>query len=193
MKTELVLFGAHFNMAPRARRRFLVVFVYAGFAAMICESWMSDRWHFSSIWIFLLPFWVNRLVLGNYESGGGLVDPFVSKETHPNFAYDPHHPWARLGRWFLQPFTVKRTYTNDERELRQRDSIHLTAYRVLGGLVALAFLTEYLKATDMWELKTRSFSFDQLIYAMLIVSYVVSVTLPQAIVLWTEPDMEEPQ
>jgi hypothetical protein len=193
MKTELVLFGAHFNMAPRAHRRLLVAFVCAGFAALICGSWLRDRWHFSSIWIILLLYWVNRLVLGNYESGGGLVDPFVSKETQPNFAYDPHHPWARLGRWFLQPFTVKRTYTNDERELRQRDSIHLTAYRVLGGLVGLAFLTEYLKATGLWKLKTRSFSFDQLIYGLLIVSSIASLTLPQAILLWTEPDMEEPQ
>lgn len=190
MKAELVLLGRHINMAHRRHRRTLVALIYAEFTVLITWSWLSDRWHHSCIWILLAPLWVNRYVLGCYDSGGGLVDPFVSKKTHPRYAYDPHHPWARLGRWFSQPFTVKRSYTKDERELRRRDSVHRVAYGILSGLVGMAFLAEYMKATDVWDLTTRSFSFEQLICTLLILCYVFSLTLPQAILLWTEPDME---
>jgi uncharacterized membrane protein YeaQ/YmgE (transglycosylase-associated protein family) len=40
MKTELVLFGKHFNLAPRARRRRLVVAFYGIFAALLLASWL---------------------------------------------------------------------------------------------------------------------------------------------------------
>ena len=33
--------------------------------------------------------------------------------------------------------------------------------------------------------------FDQLIYGLLICLFILFLTLPQAILLWTEPDMEE--
>ena len=190
MKTELVLFGTHINMATRRRRRALVVLIYAGFAALICGSWLSDHWHFSCIWLLIVPLWVNRLVLGHYDSGGGLVDLFVSKETHPIYAYDPQHPWARLRRCFSEPITVKRQYTNDERELRRRDSVHRTAYEFLSSIVAIVFLAEFMKATDLWDLKARFLTFDQLIYGLLIICNIAAVTLPQTILLWTEPDME---
>jgi hypothetical protein len=32
--------------------------------------------------------------------------------------------------------------------------------------------------------------FDKLVYGLLIASFILFLTLPQAILLWTEPDME---
>jgi hypothetical protein len=44
MKAELLLFGMHFNMAPRANRRRLMALIYAAFAALMAAGWFVDRW-----------------------------------------------------------------------------------------------------------------------------------------------------
>jgi hypothetical protein len=43
MKTELVLFGNHIDLASRRRRRWLAALVYAGLAVWIDGSWLVDR------------------------------------------------------------------------------------------------------------------------------------------------------
>jgi hypothetical protein len=59
-------------------------------------------------------------------------------------------------------------------------------------VVFLAFLIAYIKhwpSLFRWT-RLQSTSADQLIYVLLIVGVVFFETLPQAILLWTEPDME---
>jgi hypothetical protein len=45
MKTEVVLLGMHINIASQARRRRLVVLIYAGFAAL-GTAWFFVSGHF---------------------------------------------------------------------------------------------------------------------------------------------------
>ncbi len=87
----------------------------------------------------------------------------------------------------------RRVLCNDERELRQRDRAHWIAYRKLSGLIGFTFIIAYLKNVEFYSFHKPSFPFDEAIYGMLIASYVLGFILPQTILLWTEPDMEEPQ
>jgi hypothetical protein len=43
MKSELVLFGRHIDMALRARRRRLVLAVFGIFAALMAAGWFLDH------------------------------------------------------------------------------------------------------------------------------------------------------
>jgi hypothetical protein len=82
--------------------------------------------------------------------------------------------------------------------MRRRDGAHEVAYRRLGMVVITAFLVAYFKNAALPLLLKDgtvlpSVFFDQLIYGLLIVAFILFLSLPQAILLWTEPDMEEPQ
>lgn len=83
MKTELVLFGKHFNMASRAQRRRLVVCFYSFFLILIALSWRASPSGYGASFveiefvIFVAP------ILGGYfarigviSEGRGLVEPF---------------------------------------------------------------------------------------------------------------------
>ncbi|MGA2887971.1 MAG: hypothetical protein ABSE51_07955 [Terracidiphilus sp.] len=84
---------------------------------------------------------------------------------------------------------------NDERELHQRDHAHYQAYRTL--IVGLAVL--WLMSIGMLlGPKPHPPAFgpipaNMILYGFVMTLLVVSLTLPQAILLWTEPDMEEEQ
>jgi hypothetical protein len=82
-------------------------------------------------------------------------------------------------------------FRNDERETHQRDRAHFLAYAPLSlGLCLL------LPASD-WSLHTPKplawipMEQELLVPGLIQVLLVMFLTLPQAILLWTEPDMEE--
>jgi hypothetical protein len=195
MKTELVLFGRRFKMASRTRRRRLVVLVFASLAAFIGCSWFVDRWHdFSIVCIVFAPSLVNRIFFGGYDANcDGLVKPFDGNEVYSQFSRNKDTRRFRFYRWFMPWISIRRLFHNDERDLRQRDHAHWLAYKRMSGLVGIAFIVAYLKNTKFYSFDISSFPFDQVIYGLLIICYVLSSTLPQAILLWTEPDMEEAQ
>jgi hypothetical protein len=91
--------------------------------------------------------------------------------------------------------TDEREFLSDEREVRRRDSAHEVAYRGLGQVVIVTFLVAYIKnATgpllEGYGVHFPVVFFDKLVYGLLIASFILFLTLPQAILLWTEPDME---
>ena len=91
--------------------------------------------------------------------------------------------------------TNEREFCSDEREVHRRDSAYELAYRCLGVVVILTFVLAYFKNGALSLLAEYGIAlpaqpFDQLIYGMLISSFILFLTLPQAILLWTEPDME---
>jgi hypothetical protein len=198
MKTELVLLGRHINMASQARRRQLVVVVYSGFAVLMLAGWLIDRWRLwgATLIIFLAPN-VSRMVFGGYGTQvKGLLKPFLGNEIRTRYARNPDSPWSRLCRLTIPQVADGHEFCSDERELRRRDSAHEAAYRRLGMVAIFTFLIAYLKNASAPVLKEVGVAlpaafFDLLIYGLLIAAFILFITLPQAILLWTEPDMEE--
>jgi hypothetical protein len=68
---------------------------------------------------------------------------------------------------------------NDERDLRRRDRMHFYAYRIVVSLVVLGYF-----------LGRDSFGHPQVGHAVMVVAVILGLTLPQALLLWIEPDME---
>lgn len=84
----------------------------------------------------------------------------------------------------------------DEREMHRREHAHFRAYYVLGYGILAALLASFFAdpnpITPLLPLALRTF-FIKLPQMLLMDTFFIYLTLPQAILLWTEPDMEEPQ
>jgi hypothetical protein len=84
----------------------------------------------------------------------------------------------------------------DEREMHRRDHAHYRAYYAVGyGVIAALFAGYFADPnpiTPLLPLILRTFLI-KLPQILLMATIWVYITLPQAILLWTEPDMEEQQ
>jgi hypothetical protein len=82
----------------------------------------------------------------------------------------------------------------DEREIYRRDHAHYLAYYFLGyGLIGALFVGSFRgpnPIAPLLPLALRPFLM-QLPHVLLWATFFLYLTLPQAILLWTEPDMEE--
>jgi hypothetical protein len=198
MKTELALFGMRFSMAPRTNRRRLVALLYAGFAALMVAGWLLDHWR---VWgaglILFAAGYVGRLVLGGRGADGkGMIKPFLGNEARARYVKNPNSRWSQLAKRTIPRITDEREFCSDEREMRCRDSAHEVAYRRLGMVIIFTFLVAYFKSAALPLLREIGIAFpsaffDQWIDGLLIASFILVLTLPQAILLWTEPDMEQ--
>jgi len=194
MKTELVLMGMHLDVTLQTRHRRLVSMVYTGIAALIAGFWFIDRWRLTSVILMYVPILVNWLILGGYYSdANGIVKLFLSNDVRSRYLKNPLSAWSRLTEKTLPNVTDERLFSNDERELRRRDAAHWISYRYLGMGVIAAFFVAYLKnlLSNAWDsLHVPPAIFDTLIYGLLMAAFVLFFTLPQSILLWTEPDIE---
>ena len=186
MKAELVLLGKRVDMAPRMHRRILVLLIYACFAVLMAIFWELDRWRTSGLYMIFATFLVNRFFLGGYYFGG-LIKPFNGKSPRRS---DAPPPFTILALRMWKPAPEENEYRNDERETAQRDRAHYLAYQVLTVALALVWLM------SDWMMKgTRLFAWipiraDLLLYGFVLSACIVAITLPQVILLWTEPDMD---
>jgi hypothetical protein len=127
---------------------------------------------------------------------------------------DTTGPWILIGcaAFFAALFIVfswlvdNERGRRDEREIHRRDHAHYVAYRsllycflasfFLYGVVLLPLLASHFKGPDpstpLLPLALRQF-LTQLQRFLLVAVCIVFITLPQAILLWTEPDMQDPE
>lgn len=188
MRAELVLMGRRVDMAPQAHRRTLVVLIYAALFAAMAGLCFVDRWRVTGVYMIFATILVNRLLLGGYNFGG-LIKPFSGKAPHRRI--DPP-PFLALGLRLYRPEPEENEYRNDERELQQRDHAHYIAYQGLAvGLAAMWLLADW-QANAPRLLAWLPGSAAVYLYGFVLGLVVVSQTLPQAVLLWTEPDMAEP-
>lgn len=84
----------------------------------------------------------------------------------------------------------------DERENRRREHAYFLAYGRLGGMLVLALFASYFKGpnpiTPLAGPVLRA-TLMQLPYMFLMAAGALYVTLPQAILMWTEPDIDPDQ
>jgi len=188
MRAELILMGRRVDMAPRSHRRTLVVLIYAALALAMAGLWFLDRWRVTGVYMIFATILVNRMLLGGYNFGG-LIKPFSGKA--PRERMDSPQ-FLALGLRFYRPEPEKSEYRNDERELQQRDHAHYSAYQGLAiGLVLIWMLADW-QANAPRLLGWLPGGPAIYLYGLTLMVVVVSQTLPQAILLWTEPDMAEP-
>jgi MFS family permease len=186
MRAELVLMGRRVDMALQARRRGLVVAIYAVMTGLLLGMWFVDHFEHTWVWVYLCVILLGRLFLGGY-SRGGLVKPFNDKPPRRN-AEPP--PFLAVGLRVYNPLPEDdRSYLNDERELAQRDHAHYLAYQAVAVSLVVLWLLSGFVDNPKWA-ATFGASLHQLLYGLIGASLLLAFTLPQAILLWTEPDME---
>jgi hypothetical protein len=148
MKTDLVLFSGRINMSTKTSRRWLVLLIYTGFAALVI-AWFSGYLRTTVALAIILAY--------------AFVNKFVGESS-------------------------------DERERNRREHAHYVAYRYLGYVLILALFAAYFRSpnpiTPVLNPAIQAFLF-QLTYGLLMADGILYFTLPQAILLWTEPDMEQ--
>jgi hypothetical protein len=167
MKTEYAVGNIRIRFESRARRRWFVALIYAVLA----------------VYIVLAPFNLTNL-------------SFNRKETTFEWMV------AGCGILFLALWIVfswlagdMRT-RGDEREMHRREHAHFRAYYFVGyGVVAVLFASFFAEPnpiTLLLPLALRTFLI-KLPQVLLLATILTYITLPQAILLWTEPDMEAQQ
>jgi hypothetical protein len=117
------------------------------------------------------------------NSGGALRFPYLLLATS---LFVNGIIFGGYGCWgLIRPFNTNKPFGfgtpshNDERDLRRRDRMHFYAYRIVVSLVVLGYF-----------LGRDSFGHPQVGNALLLCALILGLTLPQALLLWIEPDME---
>jgi hypothetical protein len=167
MNTEYAVGNIRIHFESRARRRGFVGLCYAVFV-------VSDL-----VWCFL--------------------NPKMNPSANPR---DPLSAWVIAGCMFLSVILIV-VFTGvagnmrgrgDEREIHRREHAYFKAYFVLGNFLVGALFAGYFSGpnpiTPLVPLWLRTLLIH-LPYMLLGAAFILYVTLPQAILLWTEPDMEE--
>lgn len=190
MRAELVFLGRRVNMASQRRRRMAVAAMYALLAVLMVAGWFLDQWKSSGIFfVFYGAFFANFFLLGG-NAPSGLVKPFTGKG--PKTAAMPSSVLElKLRSYAVRPDEEQKNYRNDERELEQRDRAHYRAYQTLGVIVGLHWAAMDLCLHAPRLLRYLPIPAELLVYGLLLVCMVLILTLPQSILLWNEPDMQE--
>jgi hypothetical protein len=188
MRAELVLMGRRVDMARQARRRTLVVLIYAAMLALMTGMWFVDHWRTTGTYVFWAALLACRLFLGGYYRGG-LVKPFNNRIPRH---VDRAPSFLALGLRVYNPLPEDdRSYLSDERELAQRDHAHYLAYQAITAAILVPWFLSYLRMLKPGWIQWPGVSGDQVFYGLTLMIFLLAFTLPQAILLWTEPDMAE--
>jgi hypothetical protein len=171
-----------FSLLRRSTRRGLVVTYWC--AMLLCSFAFLGHENFTAIgallalqMLFLLP-----QVLGGVRTGG-IVKPFRGVHFVPLQERDDVQtlfPAADSSSSYSQAAL-------DERETHERDHVHFIAYTLVRWL-ALPLFAVYGLFAFIWPAVLSEIG--PLFFFVLTVTL---WSLPQSLILWTEPDMEEPQ
>ena len=191
MNAEVVFLGRRISMARRHRRRVLVVAIYAAFALLMATLWIATGWRGSGAWVIYAAIFACRFFLGGYYAGG-LVKPFNNKAPKQHDS-PPSLLALKLRVYNPVPAGDDSAYRNDERELHQRDHAHYLAFQAVGVAVCVPMFIASMRLIRPSLMSWIPMNPDAMYYGLTLIALILFLTLPQAILLWTEPDMEQPQ
>ena len=162
-----------FSMVRRNNRRLLVTTTYVVFVVLMATVIviLPSQRLFNAIWMCLVLAYnvVNRAILGR----------LVKDMTLPELR------GGRMTSLGLSPISHGGEDDPDEREVAVRNAAHFEAYRALAVYSMLIWLASPLFLSLSGSTAVRVL----LLTSMPLLAMVF--TLPQAIVLWTEPDVPE--
>jgi len=180
MINKRTFWGIH--LATRRTRRWLVVGYWAVVLALLAllsrligepNHLIRDYW-FLGIWItpFLLGF------LGGTRPSGPVRDFLGRSSERPELLENTVKTLRDPGNreW------TKEDRPLDERDIKLRNDAHYKAYGVMRGVALFGFL-----AVVYQQIPQAPNVREPLLWLLLTVIW----SLPQSIILWTEPDMEE--
>ncbi len=162
MNTEYAVGNIRIRFESRARRRWFVALVYVVLAVFLLTIFFLNTEEAAGAW--------TRVGCGILFVGLFIVFTWIAGDMR------------RRG---------------DEREMRRRDRAHFMAYRafayLLAGYVLIALFAGYFGGPNLImtlaPLALRGFLM-QLPNVLVMATVLLYGTLPQAILLWTEPDMD---
>jgi hypothetical protein len=189
MNAEVVVLGRRISMARQTRRRTLVVAIYTVFALIMAIAWATTQWRGTGAYVIWAAILACRYFLGGYYAGG-LVKPFNNKAPKE---HQMPPPLLALKLRVYQPVPADDdgAYRNDERELHQRDHAHYLAFQAVGVAVCVPMFIASMRLIRPSLMSWIPMPPDAMYYGLTLVAMILFLTLPQAILLWTEPDMEE--
>jgi len=189
MNAEVVFLRRRISMARQTRRRTLVVAIYTVFALIMAIAWATTQWRGTGAYLIWAAIFACRYFLGGYYAGG-LVKPFNNKAPKEHQMLPPLLA-LKLRVYQPVPAGDDGTYRNDERELHQRDHAHYLAFQAVGVAVCVPMFIASMRLIRPSLMSWIPMSPDAMYYGLTLVAMILFPTLPQAILLWTEPDMEE--
>jgi hydrogenase/urease accessory protein HupE len=148
------------DMARQSNRRWLVAVTYVALLAFGATLWTLGG-HRGEPIAFTLLLLVTSLFVNQIVFGGYGCWGLIRP-------FNTHGPLGSHTSWH-----------NDERDLRRRDRMHFYAYRIVVSLIVLGYF-----------LGRDPFQHPQVGNALLVGALIFGLTLPQALLLWIEPDME---
>lgn len=182
--TQYSLFGI--PMQQRRTRRRLVILAYVALA-IICG--LTVAFIRVAPYLYSYAIWATMafvFMIFGWQGRGGLIKPFQNKPPRP----EP--PMVTLIELQLAPKRLLARYPevwrNDERELARRDLAHYQAYQPVGVGVAILLVLSSI-ANHPWSWISPAV-LAQVNFAVALVTSVMAMTLPAAIILWNEPDIE---
>ena len=162
------------SLRTLAHRRALVVAYYAILLAFVAVPLARHR-------LMPVALLAQTFVLGALFGGISTTGPvkYFGKTT-PNLDPDRHNPISLNLAGLSTPFAPARLL--DERETAARDHAHYVAYRILLFTLLCAFFFVFLTAE--WTLTFFEQSMPTLLWGL----FVYALSLPQSIILWSEPE-----
>lgn len=159
MQTQLL----GFPIDRRSRRRGLVVVLYASYASLVACFALAENSGLGLVF-----------AAGLLPSGVALMSAF----------------WAlsQLALPYTTEGTGRKAEMVDERQLQVRDRAFYRAYQILSSLFGLWVVYEGIARTNERQWFWVPQTFDE--YQAIVWGYLlVSMTLPSALIAWTEPDL----
>ena len=177
--------GLRFLVGSRSRRRMLVA-GYWCFVAFACFAFLLHQAHHGVEdmgLLFMLQIFLFLPALLGGVRGGGLVKPF--RGVH----WVPTHQQGGV-QTLLKPANgpaILQDISLDERETHERDRVHFIAYSFARWFALLLFVIYGVVGAlhAAWFARVGPF--------FLFLLTLTLWSLPQSMILWTEPDMEEAQ
>lgn len=174
-----------YSVDRRSRRRGIVILYWIATAALLGAFARHSIAHHG---VFVSAALVNILflwpaILGGVRVGGA-VKPFRGMRWAP--MNDGDGTQTIFGK--PQPVLASVAASDfelDEREMRERDRVHFTAYTI-GRWTAMA-LFAVCCAVDMWRPELLMWMAPTFLFVLVLTLW----SLPQSLILWTEPDVEE--
>lgn len=187
MFEDTELFGI--SMAPRASRRALVVITYGLTAGIIAAFVLLARWYGTIpehslvrpllMLLAILPLFVVQVLIPGSGCFPGVFGRFVPEQTFSVRAQSIQ----TIG---LSPNGLEKLAQGDERERAVRNSAYFLAFKII------AWYAFFYLLLCVFPLVNRAGETARIVAAAAAIPMVVMLfTLPQAIVLWTEPDLPE--
>ena len=186
MRAELMVLGRHFDMARQEDRRKLVVAIYVVLAVVMAALGWVDTWRGSGYYLVFLAVIINHFLLGGYGRSG-LVRPFDGKAPRETNMPSPLIP---LGLYLRLTSTLPEgDWRSDERETVLRGSAHYQAYQWMSAAMGVLWLLSGWATEKSLAFPILHAVAETILYPVVLASVILMLTLPQAILLWTEPDM----